>query len=251
MSLAAAVEHVLRHLSGDQVRALAATAEAYDHPPTSFGSTLIGGTVSAGDAVEHLRIARSSTPGLTGVGIALALRVGLAATERGDRRRARPVWTGPGAKGQQRLTAGVLHQLIASAQERILLVSFAAHTLSSLAHDLQAAVTRGVEVDVLFETTEDSAGSYKSTDDAPFGAIDGIRRLRWPTEERESGALLHAKALVIDRRLALVGSANLTRRALDANLELGLTVEDVGVAGAIEDHVRRLIADRTIVVDNR
>jgi phosphatidylserine/phosphatidylglycerophosphate/cardiolipin synthase-like enzyme len=143
-----------------------------------------------------------------------------------------------------------LHQLIASAQDRILLVSFAAHTLSSLAHDLHAAVKRGVEVDVLFETTEDSAGSYKSTDDAPFGAIDGIGRLRWPTEKRAPGALLHAKALVIDRKVALVGSANLTRRALDANLELGLVVEDSRVARAIEDHVQRLTADRIIVVDN-
>jgi len=247
MRVAAAVERVLRHLSGDQVRALAEAAEPYDEPPSSFGSTLSGGTVSAGDAVEQLRIAWSEAPGLTGVGIALALRVGLAAIERGDRRLARPVWTGPAAKGQQRLTAGALHELLASAVERILLVSFAAHTLPSLARDLQAAVARGVEVDVLFETTDDSAGSYKSADDAPFGAIDGIRRLRWPLERRDPGAVLHAKALVIDRRLALVGSANLTRRALDANLELGLVVEDAQVARTIEDHVQRLISDGIVV----
>jgi cardiolipin synthase C len=241
------VERLLRQLSGDQVRALAAAAEHDERPPAAWGAVISGATPAAAEAVARLGREWAAHPQLSGAGVALALRVGLAAEERAATRRARPVWTGPGAKGHQRLTAAVLHELIASSRERVLLVSFAAHTLASVASDLRAAVERGVAVDVLFETAHDSDGGYASWDERPFGDIDGIARWRWPVEHRKEGALLHAKALVIDWRRALVGSANLTRRALAENLELGLMVEDADVACAIEEHVRSLIAAGILV----
>jgi phosphatidylserine/phosphatidylglycerophosphate/cardiolipin synthase-like enzyme len=40
-----------------------------------------------------------------------------------------------------------------------------------------------------------------------------------------------------------VGSANLTQRALTANLEVGVLVGDPAVAGAIEAHVHELMAN--------
>jgi phosphatidylserine/phosphatidylglycerophosphate/cardiolipin synthase-like enzyme len=54
---------------------------------------------------------------------------------------------------------------------------------------------------------------------------------------------MHAKALVVDGRRALVGSANLTQRALTANLEVGVLGRDPVVAQAIEAHVRGLMAE--------
>jgi len=241
-----AVDHVLRRLSSTQVLALAAVAERCERPPASWAGAVHGATPAAADAVAQLGEAWGAAVGLSGAGIALALRVGLASAERADACRARPVWTGPGAQGRQRLTAAVLHELVAGARERVLVVSFAAHTLASVAADLHAAVDRGVAVDVLFETASDSDGGYEAWDDRPFGAIDGIRRWRWPGERRDPGALLHAKALVIDGRRVLVGSANLTRRALTENLELGLLVDDAGLAQAIEAHVRQLIDIRVL-----
>jgi len=242
MSAAAtAVEWVLRQLSADQVRELAAAAEPCDRPPDSLAGAVRGGTPVAVDAVTRLVLAWRATPELSGAGVALALRVGLAASERADRRQVRPVWTGPEAKGNQRLTAAVLHELIAGARARILLVSFAAHTVASVAADLRGAAERGVGIDVVFETARDSDGGYDAADDRPFGDIVGIRRWRWPAERRARHALLHAKALVIDGRRALVGSANLTHRALTANLELGVLIDDPAVAGAIELHVKHLV----------
>jgi len=138
----------------------------------------------------------------------------------------------------------VLHELVASAQRRILLVSFAAHTLPSLATDLEQAAARGATVDVVFETQDDSAGAYQSHQAQPFHQVAGIRRWRWPAEQRPAGgAVLHAKALVVDGHSALVGSANLTQRALTANLEVGVLVRDPAVAGAIEAHVHELMAN--------
>ena len=59
--------------------------------------------------------------------------------------------------------------------------------------------------------------------------------------------MLHAKLLVIDGRRALVGSANLTHRALTANLEAGVLIEDPELAAELEAHVRTLISDGTLV----
>ncbi len=62
------------------------------------------------------------------------------------------------------------------------------------------------------------------------------------------GAALHAKALVVDGQRALVGSANLTQRALTANLEVGVLVRDPAVAGTIEAHVHELMADGVLTL---
>ncbi len=104
-------------------------------------------------------------------------------------------------------------------------------------------------MDVIFETHADSSGEYSGYDDQPFAAVGGIRRWRWPAEQRKEGAVLHAKALIIDGRRALVGSANLTKRALTANLEVGVLIGDPVVAGLLEEHVRGLMARGVLISD--
>ena len=247
MNVDAALAAVLDRLSDAQVEALAATCEAHAGPATGLGHVVAGASPGAVDAVAALTSAWSSHPNLTGPGIALGLRSGLRARRDADARRSRPVWTGPETVGEQRLTAAVLHELIVGARKRILLVSYAAYTLSEVAADLEAAVARGCRVDVVFETTEDSSGGYEGPTNQPFGQVAGITRWRWPAEKRDVGAVLHAKLLVIDGRRALVGSANLTHRALTANLEAGVLIEDHDLAASLEGHVRGLISTGTLV----
>ncbi len=134
---------------------------------------------------------------------------------------------------------------MASAAKRVLIVSYATYTLPEVADALEAAISRGCAVDGLFETDEDSGGTY-SRPSTPFAAVQGMNRWRWPAGKRVHGATLHAKLLVADGRRALVGSANLTRRALHENLEAGVLVRDPAVAGAFEEHVRRLMLDGTL-----
>jgi len=182
-------------------------------------------------------------------GVSLALLTGLRARISAESRRARPVWTGPGATGEQRLTAAVLHELVRGATQRVVVVSFAAFTLPELADDLAAAVDRGCEVDVIFETEEDSEGAYAAGKSVAYGAVAGLRRWRWPALERPApGALLHAKVLIADGERALVGSANLTHRALQHNLEAGVLIEDAAVASELEAHVRSLMRDGRLVM---
>lgn len=246
MSVEHAVAEVLELLSDAQITALAAACEPLEQPTGTVTQTAAGASPGAHDAVANLASAWANSAALTGEGVGLALRIGLRARRDADARRSRPVWTGPGASGEQRLTPAVLHELLASATDRVLIVSFAAYTLSEVAADLEAAVHRGCRVDAVFETEEDSAGAYSGPLATPFGAVAGIRRWRWPAEHRAPGAVLHAKLLVVDGHRALVGSANLTHRALTANLEAGVLIEDRDLAASLERHARSLIADGTL-----
>ncbi len=241
MSVEDALATVLERLSDVHLRALTAACDPLQTPDASLTNVVAGAPPGAADAISGLLAAWRERPELTGAGIALALRIGLAARDYADAQRARPVWTGPGTVGEQRLTAAVLHELLAGARERILLVSYAAYTLPEVAADLEAAVDRGCRVNVVFETTEDSAGAYAGPQ-RPFAHVAGINRWRWPAEQRDAAAVLHAKLLVVDGRRAFVGSANLTARALRHNLEVGLLVQDERVATQLEDHVRDLMA---------
>lgn len=51
---------------------------------------------------------------------------------------------------------------------------------------------------------------------------------------------MHAKVLVVDRRVALVGSANLTGYGLERNLECGLLVRGGLVPAALAEHLLHL-----------
>jgi phosphatidylserine/phosphatidylglycerophosphate/cardiolipin synthase-like enzyme len=54
---------------------------------------------------------------------------------------------------------------------------------------------------------------------------------------------------VVDRCRALVGSANLTHRALHANLEAGVLIRDSDVAAELHDHVAGLMSAGRVTRD--
>lgn len=248
MTVEAAVSQVLDRLSDAQIEKLAKAVDGRTAPGSGVGTAVAGAGPGAAQTVAGLMAKWSATPGMTGSGVAVGLRIGLATRREAAARRSRPVWTGPQASGEQRLTSSVLHELVVGAQERVLLVSFAAYTLAELATDLAAVAARDVEVDVVFESEADSQGSYSGGPGVPFGMVDGLRRWRWPAEQRGvPGAVLHAKLLVVDGRRALVGSANLTQRALTANLEAGVLINDPDVAQSFDQHVRRLMSSGVFV----
>jgi putative cardiolipin synthase len=67
----------------------------------------------------------------------------------------------------------------------------------------------------------------------------------WPAARRPavgaSRAALHAKLVAADGRVALIGSANLTDKALAVNLELGVIIRDPDIVGGIVRHFRVLM----------
>lgn len=149
------------------------------------------------------------------------------------------VWTGPqSGLRTNRLTSAVIVDLIAQASQEVILVSFAAQTEPLVAAALQTAVDRGVEVTLLLERQVDNP-TY-SGPAFPFPML-AARRLSWPSSARPQGAALHAKVMVIDGSLALVGSANLTGHALERNLECGVLLRGGAAPPAIRVHLLRLL----------
>lgn len=147
------------------------------------------------------------------------------------------VWTGPeSAAGSNRLTLGALSELIGRARHEIVLVSYATLPGRPIRQALGDAARRGVEVVLLLERPEDNPHFTGLRD--PFPGLE-VRQLYWPAAERPNGASMHAKLLVVDRAVALVGSANLTDFGVERNLECGLLIEGGPVPGQLVDHLLR------------
>lgn len=155
------------------------------------------------------------------------------------------VWTGPeSGVSTSRLTAATVIDLINQARVEILLVSYATQTEPSIAAALSAAAARGVTVTLLAERNADNP-SYTSPLSVPFPSVEALR-LHWPLVQRPPGAALHAKVIVVDDSVALVGSANLTSRAMESNLECGILIRGGSQPKAIRDHIAGLYASGSL-----
>ncbi len=150
------------------------------------------------------------------------------------------VWTGPeSGVSSSRLTAAAVIDLINAARSEILLVSYATHNEPSIKAALSAATARNVAVTLLAERHEDNP-SYTAAG-TPFSGLN-VLRLHWPASSRPPGTALHAKIIVVDDQVALVGSANLTSRAMESNLECGILIRGGPQPRAIRDHITGLHA---------
>lgn len=125
-------------------------------------------------------------------------------------------------------------ELVESATDELLVVSFASYDEPRLLAALRAAVERGVDLTILLERAEDNP-TYSGHGES-FAGLP-VRRWIWPGASRPPGAALHAKILVVDRSAAVLGSANLTGRALGTNLECGALLRGGPQPGAIHDHL--------------
>ena len=145
------------------------------------------------------------------------------AVERARRRESLDVvWTGPETgTGVGRLTAAAIVELISQAHREILIVSYATHSDPAIDAALDAAAERGVEITVVAERHADNP-AYTATG-VPFPGLKALR-LRWPRNRRPAGASLPAKIIVVDHRIAFVGSANFTSRGMESNIECGLLI---------------------------
>lgn len=138
------------------------------------------------------------------------------------------LWTGPDANTVVRRIDQVLYDLINSATERILLVTFAASHIKHLNSVLENALARSVHLRMVLEFEQASGGQLSF--DALRAFSPNIRKnaeiYYWPSEVRERNQAgrtgkLHAKCAVVDDK-AIISSANLTDDAFNRNIELGV-----------------------------
>lgn len=183
-----------------------------------------------------------TAPALPGAALALALRAAGVSCADNDSRRSTIAVSGPTSSAAPvRLTSEVATEVIRAARKSLLVVSFAAYGVPTVVAELARTLARGVTVDLVLETTLGEGGTLAGDSGAAaaFEALRGRARFwHWPQHRRpvtgRSRAALHAKLIAADRHVALLGSANLTDRALASNIEVGVVLRD-------PDAVRRLV----------
>ncbi len=204
---------------------------AADGPADPLLDRWIADHPAAGLSVELNAVRRAwreEASRLPGAALALSLSTAAAAEER----REPPtelVVSGPTSSALPvRLTGGMAVDVIRSARTSLLIASFAAYDIAEIVAELRAAVGRGVRTDLLLEESTSAARAFETLGD----------RVRiWHRLESSARGSLHAKVITADRRIALLGSANLTGRALHENIEVGVVLRDPRAVGRLTDHL--------------
>lgn len=159
------------------------------------------------------------------------------------------VWTGPTTPFvATRRTEQVLLDLIGRAKSDLFLVSFVAYDVSSVVDALKAATARGVVIGMLLETSTSHGGSLPVDPVATMRqCVPSAALYKWTdrpvpfTEGR-----VHAKVAVADGHEAFLTSANLTRYALEKNMEAGVVISGGQIPYGLRAHLQAL-ADMKII----
>lgn len=159
------------------------------------------------------------------------------------------VWTGPNPQSTPlRRTDQALLQLIRSAKEHLLIVSFAVYKVPEIADALIKALNRGVSLQIVAETPGNSEGKISYGLTTTFGSdiLSRAQVLVWPIEQRPKDSegrhgSLHAKCAVADKEWVFISSANLTHYALMLNLEMGALIYNRVLADEILCQFQTLI----------
>jgi phosphatidylserine/phosphatidylglycerophosphate/cardiolipin synthase-like enzyme len=199
---------------------------------------------------------RAEAGDLTPQAVAAALHTA-AFSERG--RREDPsielVWTGPDVGTVPlRRTEQVVLQVIDSASERLLVVSYAVFNVPRICEALLRAADRGVAIHVIVESPDRIAGrkAYSTLEALGPDVAARCGVYLWPIEERFKGGagkpgLLHVKCAMADGRRLFLSSANLTEQAFSINMELGVLVTGGTAPAQVEAHFAKMIESGTLV----
>lgn len=218
-------------------------------------STIGTGTDAAAVATELRAL---DTQGIGGAAIAYALT--LAGEAGAGVHRPDLVWSGETVPGvHARKTRQVFDELVGGAVRSLWISSYAywdgSKAFARLATRMDA--TPGLDVRLLLNIQRGKGDS--STPGELASAFAATLWKHWPGNRRPEvfydpralkdgaeKAVLHAKAVVADDEAAFVTSANLTEKAFDENIEVGLLTRDRTVALALARHFSVLI-ERSIL----
>ena len=150
------------------------------------------------------------------------------------------VLSGPDAPGvPTRDTAAVMHTLIEGARKEVLLVGYAVYNGKKLFQPLADRMAANPNLKVTFcLNIERRRGDTTVAADIAARFLDDFRRRQWPWQPlprlfydpraldpaAHTRTSLHAKVLIVDRRSAMVTSANFTEAAQRRNVETGVLI---------------------------
>lgn len=150
------------------------------------------------------------------------------------------VWTGPEATdASARDTSVIVKELFAAARREVIVAGYSFDHGSDILAPLHAVMDRHGVKATLFLDLKDKALGAADIDHAARRQLTQWLIDNWPFGPPQPSlyydprtltpglwASLHAKCIVIDRRRALVGSANFTNRGQTRNIEVGALIDD-------------------------
>lgn len=172
------------------------------------------------------------------------------------------VWTGPETMGvANRDTGVVVRDLFGSAEKEVLVAGFAVYQGRDVFHRLAERMTELSSLKVhLFLDIQRTQGDTSTLDQVVQRFVSRFRAQEWPGDHMPSiyfdprsidhdgvkRSSLHAKCIVIDRKTALVTSANFTEAAQNRNIEVGALIRSERFAERLASHFLTL-ADAEIL----
>jgi cardiolipin synthase len=187
--------------------------------------------------------------GMTGNELAIAFKSAIAVAKFSDAKgRQELIWTGPATSSVAvRHTEQALCEVIQSATRRLFIVSFVAYRADGIISALIDALLRNVKINFLLESSKENGGAVD---------IDSVAILReklptarfyaWASKQNIEAASVHAKCAIADESTALITSANLTGKAMEHNMELGVLIRDGALPKQLASHLYGLISERII-----
>lgn len=158
------------------------------------------------------------------------------------------LWTGPQSVSVPvRRMEQSLCELIDSAREELLVVSFVAYKADKVYAAIRVAIGRGVRVSFLTEASKEHGGTLEADPaDLLRKKFPEAEFYRWENPGAAHPAVVHAKCAIADGCKALVSSANLTGAAMDGNMELGLLVSGRRIVDRMAAHFSALATEHVI-----
>ncbi len=198
--------------------------------------------------------------GLDRGGATAALDLVIAERTHGPRASLDLVWTGPeAAASTARDTWVVMREMFEKAQSRVLIAGFAFDSGGELFEPLhQNMAERGVRLQMFLNIPRAEKGSDPAKHARAF--VQQMLIDNWPwqdnlpelyydprTVEPASLESLHAKCVVVDERLALIGSANFTDRGQTRNIEVGVLIDDASFGRQVALQWQGLINQKLVL----
>lgn len=244
-----AIAAVVFLVSPDKVQAIAARVRRTEANKAATALAGVVGTPVASGVVDQLIQAWCATSVSAEELASMLLAAVHVFTKASNEQSTELVWTGPTTPFvAARRTEQALLQVINVANSALFITSFVAYDVSSIVKALNAACERGVIISMLLESSQDHGGSIN---------IDVIGKMRTlvPTAQlyawRDkadafSDGRVHAKVAVADGSTCFITSANLTRYAMDKNMEAGVLISGGRIPKLLDKHLRSLVDTKIV-----
>lgn len=173
------------------------------------------------------------------------------------------VWSGPDCPGlADRDTGVVVRELFGSATSEVLVAGFAVYQGLEVFARLAERMAEHPALRVrLFLDIRREWGDQTASSELVWRFLTRFRTAEWPgeklpelyydprslEEKKDERSSLHAKCVVIDRKLAFVTSANFTKAAQTRNIEVGALVRSEHFARELARHFDALAAAGLVV----